>query len=112
MFGVAHGMYAAGFLGAITRGAAKYGLQFSNSFEPVNEGAFNVFAHNITVTPVGQVRQLRHRFRTLFSRAFARFFALFRGFAPHGANALPGAHAERVLIAAWHPMLWPIWGFR
>ena len=78
MFGVAHGMYAAGFLGAITRGAAKYGLQFSNYFEPVNEGAFNVFAHNITVTPVGQVRQLRHRFRSLFLAllpAFARFFA-------------------------------------
>ena len=64
VFGVAHGMYAAGFLGAVTRGAAEYGLQFSNYFEPVNEGAFNVFARNITVTPVGQVRQPRHHFGT------------------------------------------------
>ena len=93
VFGVAHGMYAAGFLGAVTRGAAEYGLQFSNYFEPVNEGAFNVFARNITVTPVGQVRQPRHHFGT--------FPALFFSAPPHPTRAvcyaLLGAHAAWVL---------------
>ena len=26
--------------------------------------------------------------------------------------ALPGAYADWLLIGAWNPMLWPIWGFR
>jgi len=36
-------------------------------FEPVNEGAFTVFAHNVTVTPVGQVMAVysQHQGRTL-----------------------------------------------
>ena len=39
VFSVAHGMYAAGFLGAITKGARANNLQMTNYFEPVNEGA-------------------------------------------------------------------------
>ena len=37
---------------------------------------------------------------------------------PHAPCAVPclvpmlSAHAGRVLIGAWDPMLWPIWGFR
>lgn len=41
-FSVAHGMYAAGFLGTVTRAASSLGLNFTNYFEPVNEGAVQV----------------------------------------------------------------------
>jgi alpha-L-arabinofuranosidase len=57
-FGVAHGMYAAGFLGAITRGARANDLQMSNYFEPVNEGAVQVLPFGSLLTPVGLVMQL------------------------------------------------------
>ena len=55
-FSVAHGMYAAGFLAAVTRGARANNLQFSNYFEPVNEGAIEVLAFSSQLTPVGEVR--------------------------------------------------------
>eukprot|EP00040_Diaphanoeca_grandis_P035344 m.222056 g.222056 ORF g.222056 m.222056 type:complete len:1073 (+) comp33360_c0_seq3:76-3294(+) len=58
VFSVTHGMYAAGFLGAITRAAPDVNLKFTNYFEPVNEGAIQVFAFNATVTPVGQVMRM------------------------------------------------------
>ena len=57
-FGTAHGMYAAGFLGAVTRGARANNLQFSNYFEPVNEGAIQVLPFNSSLTPVGEVMRL------------------------------------------------------
>ena len=58
VFAVAHGMYAAGFLGAITRGARANNLQMTNYFEPVNEGAVQVHPFNSLLTPVGLVMQL------------------------------------------------------
>ena len=57
-FSVAHGMYAAGFLGAITRGSQQFNLQFSNYFEPVNEGAITVQPFSAKLTPVGEVMKL------------------------------------------------------
>ena len=57
-FAVAHGMYAAGFLGAVTRGARANNLQFTNYFEPINEGAVQVLPFNTTLTPVGEVMRL------------------------------------------------------
>ena len=57
-FSVAHGMYAAGFLAAVTRGARANNLQFSNYFEPVNEGAIEVLAFSSQLTPVGEVMRL------------------------------------------------------
>jgi len=57
-FSVAHGMYAAGFLGAITRVSTPANLQFTNYFEPVNEGAITVHSFNATLTPVGEVMAL------------------------------------------------------
>eukprot|EP01044_Picomonas_judraskeda_P004752 COSAG03_NODE_426_length_8006_cov_75.576957_3_plen_301_part_00 len=57
-FSVAHGMYAAGFLGAVTRGARENNLQMTNYFEPVNEGAIQVLPFNSTLTPVGEVMRL------------------------------------------------------
>ena len=51
-------MYAAGFLGAITRVSVPANLQFTNYFEPVNEGAIAVHPFNATLTPVGQVMAL------------------------------------------------------
>lgn len=58
VFSVAHGMYAAGFLGAVTRAAPEVNLQFTNYFEPVNEGAIQAHPFNSTLTPVGQVMAL------------------------------------------------------
>ena len=57
-FSVAHGMYAAGFLGAVTRGARENNLKMTNYFEPVNEGAIQVLPFNSTLTPVGEVMRL------------------------------------------------------
>jgi len=57
-FSVAHGMYAASFLGSVTRGALAQNLQMSNYFEPVNEGAVVVSPFSSKLTPVGQVMQL------------------------------------------------------
>ena len=54
-FSVAHALYAAGFLGAITREGPAAGLRFSNYFEPVNEGAVAVRAWSSELTPVGRV---------------------------------------------------------
>ena len=60
-FSVAHGMYAAGFLGAIMREGYKAGLQYSNYFEPVNEGAVAVGPFSAELTPVGRVMALYAR---------------------------------------------------
>lgn len=57
-FGVAHGMYAAGFLSAVTRSAQALNIRFTNYFEPVNEGAVQVGPFSATLTPVGQVMEL------------------------------------------------------
>ena len=54
-FGVPHGMYAAGFLSAVTRGSPVYNLTFTNYFEPVNEGAISVYLSGANLTAVGQV---------------------------------------------------------
>jgi hypothetical protein len=48
-------MYAAAFLGAVTRVPPAVGLRFTNYFEPVNEGAITVTAAGAALTPVGQV---------------------------------------------------------
>ena len=42
----------------MTRGARANNLQFSNYFEPVNEGAIQVLAFNSSLTPVGEVMRL------------------------------------------------------
>eukprot|EP00937_MAST-01D_sp_MAST-1D-sp2_P002767 g2767.t1 len=60
-FSVAHALYAAGFLGAITREGPAAGLRFSNYFEPVNEGAVEVRAFGASLTPVGLVMAMYAR---------------------------------------------------
>ena len=57
-FSVAHGMYAAGFLGMVTRESESLDLKFTNYFEPVNEGAIAVSAFSSSLTPVAQVMRL------------------------------------------------------
>ena len=60
----------------------------------------------VTAAPV-KVRRLRHHFRPFPTQVQALH---------HPARAaccdLRGAHAYRVLIGAWNPMLWPIRGCR
>jgi len=73
VFGAAHGMYAAGFLAAITRAGPVENLVFSNYFEPVNEGAISVMPFNVSLTPVGEVMAMyvgRFRFESNVSKAF------------------------------------------
>jgi alpha-L-arabinofuranosidase len=57
-FGVAHGMYAASFLSAVTRAPPSTKLQLTNYFEPINEGAITVGPSHASLTPVGQVMGL------------------------------------------------------
>eukprot|EP00041_Stephanoeca_diplocostata_P021695 m.509300 g.509300 ORF g.509300 m.509300 type:complete len:855 (-) comp21888_c2_seq22:3947-6511(-) len=61
MFSVAHGMYAAAFLGVAIRASPAVGLRFTNYFEPVNEGAIAVAAASAELTPVGHVMSLYAR---------------------------------------------------
>jgi alpha-L-arabinofuranosidase len=57
-FSVAHGVYAAAFLGAVTRIAPEVKLAFTNYFEPVNEGAVYVGPFKTVLTPVGEAMAL------------------------------------------------------
>ena len=57
-FSVAHGVYAAAFLGVCTRIAPEVRLAFTNYFEPVNEGAVYVGPFGASLTPVGQAMAL------------------------------------------------------
>jgi len=57
-FNVAHGMYAANFLGVVMRNAARLGIKFTNYFEPINEGALSVGPTRTKVTPLGEVLKL------------------------------------------------------
>lgn len=57
-FSVTHAMYAAGFLGAVTRVAPSVNLRFTNYFEPINEGAIQVHPFHVQLTPVGQVMKI------------------------------------------------------
>ena len=70
-------MYAAGFLAAATRVATTEYLRFTNYFEPVNEGAIQVYPFNATLTPVGEVMALfaQHQGRTRIALPDAAFGA-------------------------------------
>ena len=53
-FSVAHGIYAAAFLGSVTRFASELNVAFTNYFEPVNEGAIFVGPFSSQLTPAGE----------------------------------------------------------
>ena len=74
-FSVTHGMYAASFLGSVTRGAQAQNLQMTNYFEPINEGAVVVSPFSSNLTPVGQVMKLfsAHTSGTLVALPAAAF---------------------------------------
>ena len=57
-FSVAHGIYAAAFLGMSTRIAPEVRLAFTNYFEPVNEGAVYVGPFGTSLTTVGETMAL------------------------------------------------------
>ena len=57
-FSVAHGIYAAAFLGSVTRVAVELNVAFTNYFEPINEGAIFVGPFGSQLTPVGEVMAL------------------------------------------------------
>ena len=53
-----HGIYAAAFLGSVTRVATELNVAFTNYFEPVNEGAIFVGPFSSQLTPVGDAMAL------------------------------------------------------
>ena len=53
-FSVAHAIYAAAFLGSVTRAASDLNVAFTNYFEPVNEGAIFVGPFGSQLTPAGE----------------------------------------------------------
>ena len=86
--------------------AVRDALQYLSQVEPERAPFFRTEQEPGLELSAG-VRQLRHHFWP----AFAHFSA-----PPHPARgvcyALLRARADRVLIGAWNPMLWPIWGCR
>ena len=60
-FSVVHGVYAAAFLGSVTRVASELNVAFTNYFEPINEGAIFVGPFGSQLTPAGEVMAMMAR---------------------------------------------------
>ena len=57
-FNTAHALFGASFLTVVISTAHMYGVEFTNYFEPINEGALQVLQFSVTPTPLGIVMPL------------------------------------------------------